>query len=342
MYVPPHARGSQLDGLDPGPYSCAHLLKLVLNLSDPMRPYSVVVPALAFMTLAGTPARGDAQAAPETGTPGDVGVLVMAHGGTPDWDRAIAASIEARSARVPTVVAFGMADRSTLSAAFDSLSALGVEHVAIVRLFISGASFLEQTRYFVGLSDVPPSFFIPSHGGHGGGDHAAPNTPIEHALTVATHDDGLMGSPEAAEILEGRALALSTDKANESVLLIAHGMGDEAENQAVIDAMRQVASSIGEDGFARVEVATLREDWPAARVEEEARIRAFVEAENAAGRRVIVLPYRLNGFGPYATVLEGLSYVAAEALLPHDAVARWIERKAAEISAREGWARPVS
>jgi sirohydrochlorin cobaltochelatase len=117
-------------------------------------------------------------------------------------------------------------------------------------------------------------------------------------------------------------------------------MGAEGENDAVMSAMRNALSGVAGHGFGNVEVATLREDWPQQRVQEEARIRGFVESESAAGRRVLVIPYRLNGFGPYATVLEGTSYAAGEAFVPHASITDWIAETAAHVACAQGWSQP--
>jgi hypothetical protein len=78
--------------------------------------------------------------------------------------------------------------------------------------------------------------------------------------------------------------------------------------------------------FRRVEVATLREDWPDKREAAERHVRAIVERAAADGGRAIVIPFRVHGFGPYADVLAGLDYVADEqGLIPHSEVGRWIE-----------------
>jgi len=75
----------------------------------------------------------------------------------------------------------------------------------------------------------------------------------------------------------------------------------------------------------------LREDWPDERAAAETGIRAWVEAAARAGERAIVVPFRLAGFGPYAQVLEGLSYTPTEGLLPHPLVSLWIEEEAARL-----------
>ena len=86
-----------------------------------------------------------------------------------------------------------------------------------------------------------------------------------------------------------------------------------------------------------MDVVTLREDWEEERVAAEHDIRRRVAAEASAGRQVIVLPFRLFGFGPYAEVLNGLEYRAGHGLLPHDAVAEWVLDTAARVTCAAGW-----
>ena len=53
---------------------------------------------------------------------------------------------------------------------------------------------------------------------------------------------------------------------------------------------------------------------------------------------MIVVPFRLFGFGPYRDVLEGLPYEAVEmGLLPHPNVGEWIKEEAADCFSRAGW-----
>jgi sirohydrochlorin ferrochelatase len=279
-------------------------------------------------------------AAPDTSSTGRpapqerVGVLVMAHGGNAEWNRTVAAAVAPLSERVPTALAYGMASPLTLQAALDSLDRSGATKIAVVRMFLSGDSFREQTEYYLGLSDDPPETFVLM--GEAAADPLA-RLPLNHASAVATHDRGLLVSPEAVAIMVERADALSLAPHNESVLIVAHGMGDEIENDRVLQAMRSVATRVDALGFSTVSVATLREDWKGARAQAEDEIRDFVERESGAGRRVIVLPMRLSGFGPYADVLAGLDYVAGSGLLPHELVAVWIENTAVDVTCAAGW-----
>ena len=258
----------------------------------------------------------------------------MAHGGSSQWNDAISDAVAPLAGRVPVAVAFGMAKRQTLAAALDSLRERGVERVAVVRLFLSGRSFLDQTRFYLGLSDTPPDPFLLM--GPDASDPVA-RSPIEHGLAIATHEDGVLTSRQATAVLAYRAKAMSADPSSESVLILAHGMGDEMENQQVADAMAPAAEILRGEGFAKVRVATLREDWAAERVEAEARIVGFVESQAVAGRDVLVVPARLFGFGPYHEVLAGHEYRAGEGLLPHRSIADWIGKSAARVACAAGW-----
>jgi hypothetical protein len=74
---------------------------------------------------------------------------------------------------------------------------------------------------------------------------------------------------------------------------------------------------------------TLREDWPEKRQAAEQRVRDFVSKAASEGRRAIVIPFRLSGFGPYAEVLKGLAYESdGQGLLPHANVTQWIANQA--------------
>jgi hypothetical protein len=193
-------------------------------------------------------------------------------------------------------------------------------------MFISGQSFLKETLFLLGLSDESPAPEL--------------NT-IGHGLIVATHDTGLMGSREAGVILTDRARAHSRGPDQESVLLVAHGMGDDGLNEAVVLAMETVAVGIRKNGFASVRAATLREDWPDRRAEAEKSIRDYVERQSEAGRQVIVVPMRLSGVGPVADVLAGLTFAPTKGLLPHPAISDWIRYTAREVICSAGWASQI-
>lgn len=266
-----------------------------------------------------------------------VGVLVMAHGGSSEWDAAVEAAVEPLRDEMPTSLAFGMANPATLASSLEELESRGVNRVAVVRVFLSGASFLHQTEYLLGLRPDAPRWFI---GHHGMMDHTP--DPIGHGVDIATHLPGLSDSPLVERILADRVKELGkTDRAR-SVLLIAHGMGDDQENDAVLERMRVAAAGgLSGQGLRRVEVAALREDWPEKRAIAERQIREFVDSESRRNVEVVVMPFRLFGMGPYPAVLDGLDYRATEGLVPHEHVTDWIRQTALEVACGQGWNTPL-
>lgn len=331
-----------------------------------LRP-SLLLAALAVLLAPG------AAAQPADDAPG---LLVMAHGGDPAWNASVEDALAPLRDRYPVSLAFGMADPASLGAGLGELADQGAERVAIVRLFLDGRSFLHQTEYFLGLREDPPAQFIlhgahgapaahgaaAAHGAGGHGDHAAAGhgsghgvapspraaadhgavatpRPVDHDLALALSLDGLMQADEVAEILAARAAGISETPAEESVLVLAHGTGDDVENARWIAAMERLTGDLRDGGYHAVRVETLREDWPEPRAAAERAIRSFVRAETEAGRRVLVVPFRLSGFGPYRAVLDGLDYTASEAgILPHAAVTAWVDREYRALLEREGWA----
>jgi len=287
---------------------------------------AVFLSVLSLILLAGCASNqpGPVATAAEP-TPSAAGVIVMAHGGDPGWNTAIEAAVEPIRAHYPTAVAFGMADRATLADAIGKLEERGVRHIAVVRLFVSGESFLDQTEYLLGLSDAPPAH--PMHHGTPGPDA---NTPIPHRARLVLSADGLAESSLIGQILANRVRDLSRDPARESVLLLAHGMGDDAANDRLLDNLGRRAVQVQAKGpYRTVRVEALREDWAEDREVAERRIRAFVERARADGGIAIVVPVRVSGFGPYARVLDGYVYRHdGRGLSPHPLLSDWIKEQA--------------
>lgn len=286
---------------------------------------------LAFAAAAALAAAAPAALAAEL----QVGVLVMAHGGGPIWNGEVEAMLAPLRTDYPLEIAFGMADPASLQDAVSRLEARGVNRIAVVRLFISGESWFERTQQILGLSPGAPPRPAPSaHPGHD--PHAGHNMDlwrIDTTSTFAMSTQGLAEAPEMGAVLVERARALSQDPGRESVLILGHGPEDDGENQRWLaridgraDAVRRALP------FRRVQVETLREDWPEKRADAEARIRAFVAEAGRDGGRAIVIPYRVAGFGPYVSVLKDLTYVSdGKGLIPSQGVERWVRRQIAEL-----------
>lgn len=263
----------------------------------------------------------------------DFGVLVMAHGGKPGWEHAVAGALAPLDREQPLEIAFGMADAASLQAAVERLEARGVERIGVVRLFVSGESWYQRTRQILDLEPGAPARPEHPHAGHHGG-HSMAFWRLDSDAHFAVSHIGLMDAPEMGQVLAARAQALATTPEAEDVLVLAHGPADDDEDARWKAQLDQRADSVRALGFRRVRVETLREDWPRKREAAEARVRAFVEQAGRDGGRAIVIPYRVQGFGPYAKVLAGLDYVYdGRGLVPHPAVAEWVRREAAALRA---------
>lgn len=283
-----------------------------------------------------------ARTPPSTPTPKpmrDFGVIVMAHGGSPEWNRGVEDTVAPLRDRYEIEIAFGMADAASLQEAVRKLEARHVRRIGVVRLFVSGESWLERTEQIFGLrpgAPPPDAHHAPAESQHAG---SQPATGAHHhsmaffrVATGASFElsrDGLADEPAMGRILADRAGALSVDPAREDILVLAHGPGDDAENARWLAKLDARASAIRDLArYRRVQVETLREDWPDKRAAAEQRIRAFVERATAEGGTAIVLPFRVQGFGPYGKVLEGLQYRSdGHGLIPHAEVGAWIERQ---------------
>ena len=284
---------------------------------------------------------------------GRAGILVMAHGGDTEWNAAVQKAVAPLRSDCPLEVAFGMAQPEPLQRSIAKLEKQGVTRIAVVRLFVSAASFRQQTEYLLGLSKAPPPVFI-QHSPHLHETAAHPASvqmlpgpsappPVRHRSALALSLQGLYDAEEMGAVIAERIIALSDPSHPESVLILAHGDGDDALDQQWIERLKHLAESYsGIRSFGEVAVETLREDWKDKRAEAERRIRRRVQRRNQLGDRVIVVPFRVHGFGPFGQVLRDLEYVSdGIGLLPHPAVTDWVRRQASDCFHRIGGKNPL-
>ncbi|MGH9456188.1 MAG: sirohydrochlorin chelatase [Thermoanaerobaculia bacterium] len=271
----------------------------------------------------------------------DYGILLLAHGGAERWNDSVAELARGIDADVPTEVAFGMAQRSAMQPAIDRLQARGVERIVAVPLFVSShSSVITSTEYLLGLRETAPpqleQFARMSHGhggGHGHGDeHAAaadPTSPVVASVPV-TMTKALDGHPIAAEILLSRVASLSSDPAEEVVIVVAHGPVSNEDNEKWLADIGSLAEHMrGAGTFHRIEYMTVRDDAPEPiRSQATVELRARVEKAAAEGKRVVIAPLLISYGGIERGIqkrLEGLEYaMPAEGLLPDERLATWV------------------
>ena len=275
-------------------------------------------------------------------SPQTTGVLLLAHGGSAQWNERVTAVASTVDALQPTEVAFGMASRASIVAAIDKLTARGVTEIVAVPLFVSShSSVITSTEYLLGLrKDAPPDLarfakmdhstpgaVAGDHAGHApGADPASPiTTTVPVRMTAAFNRHPLI-----AQIVADRAKSISTAPEREAVILVAHGPVPDDDNRKWLEDMAVLAHHIrGAAPFAVVEYMTVRDDaGPALREAATRELRERVAAQRAAGRRVLIVPHLLSFGGieqGIRTRLEGLDYtMSSQALMPDDRIVQWI------------------
>ncbi|HEY8550814.1 MAG TPA: CbiX/SirB N-terminal domain-containing protein [Vicinamibacterales bacterium] len=278
------------------------------------------------------------------------GVLLLAHGGKPEWNERVAALAKSLDAEQPVEVAFGMATRANIQAAANRLVERGATEIIAVPLFVSShSSVITSTEYLLGLRKDMPEDLLKfarmshGHGGHGAGGHGSAHgaaasadgtTPISVPVPVRM-TPALNRHPLVADILSTRARAISTDPAREAVILVAHGPVRDEENERWLADMRVLAEWVAASApFASVDALTVRDDAPKpVRDAASAELRALVEKRAGEGRRVLIVPLLMSFGGIEQGIrarLEGLDYtMAPQGLMPDDRIATWVREMVA-------------
>ncbi len=272
----------------------------------------------------------------------DPGILLLAHGGSAEWNGRVTELAQGVDKSKPTEVAFGMATRANIQGAVDRLVARGVTEIVAVPLFVSSwSSVITSTEYLLGLrAEAPAALAVyarmnhaqhgagasAGHEGHSAADGTSPVTsPVPIRMTPALNDH-----PIVADILASRARAISRNAAGEALVIVAHGPNEEEANSRWLADMASVAARIAEsEKFAEVDYLTLRDDAPQiVKDRATAELRAVVAKGVSAGRRVLIVPLLISFGGIERGLrerLEGLTYTMADApLMPDDRLEMWV------------------
>lgn len=262
-----------------------------------------------------------------------VGTIVVAHGGDSLWNAGVERA--AREARTggPVEVAFLMgpaAARTRFHDVVARLERLGVARIVVVPLLVSSHSgHYEQIRWLVG-EEVTLDEAMQHHLHMAGIERPVTRVPL--ILTPA-----LDASPEVARVLADRAATLAreagTDPRTRALLIVGHGPNSAEDYAAWMENLRPVADSVRAwSGFRDVRVELVRDDAPVrVRAEAVRRTREIIELQHlATGAEVLVVPLLVSkgsvSRDKVPSDIRGTaSRYGGEPLLPHPAIARWIE-----------------
>jgi sirohydrochlorin ferrochelatase len=166
------------------------------------------------------------------------------------------------------------------------------------------------------------------HGMHGMHGMAMGPSPRIRSSALLTTVGGLEAHPLFAKALLERARALSKQPSKETVILVAHGAGDETQNDHWLDLLGSLAASMKAQGgsdFKDIRVGTWREDWPELSKPWVAKIRAMVQEASQDGGKAIVIPARTNDQGQEKELLSGLTFELGTGFAPHPLFAEWVD-----------------
>jgi sirohydrochlorin ferrochelatase len=274
------------------------------------------------------------------------GVLLLAHGGKPEWNERVLEVARRVDDSRPTEVAFGMATRANIQAAIDKLTARGVTEIIAVPLFVSShSSVITSTEYLLGLrKDAPKDLAIfakmnhASHGAPAAADHSAhaghapapdPASPVTTTLPIRM-TAALNRHPLIGAIVADRAKSISQAPQKEAVIVVAHGPVPDEDNRRWLEDMGVLAQQTKDSApYASVDYMTVRDDaGPAMRDAATKELRDKVQAQLAQGRRVLIVPHLMSFGGIEQGVrkrLEGLDYtMTTQALMPDGRIAQWV------------------
>jgi len=262
-------------------------------------------------------------------------VLVLAHGGTAEWNALVEQSVTAIHSEIPVEVGF-LSHRNgpSVQEAYDSLVSGGATRIVAVSLMVSSHSgHMQEIEYFVGVRDELPGAHGQSVPGHSGAHKAM--TPIHGPAPIVGLGGGLDDHPLLGDVLLDRAKSLSTNPRNETVVMVAHGPNGEEDAAKWLSNLETAAQRVRtKGGFHEVEACLLRDDAP-----EEIRnaahdtLRASVEQASADGVAIVlpVLISRSSVLEQIPEILKGLDYAWSGApLLPDERIGKILLDRARE------------
>ncbi|HSA54854.1 MAG TPA: CbiX/SirB N-terminal domain-containing protein [Gemmatimonadaceae bacterium] len=277
------------------------------------------------------PAPAESQGRTAAGTGPDVGTIVVAHGGDEVWNGLVRETVQSLSVGGPVEVSFLMgpaAPTHRFQDAVARLEAQGVHRIVVVPLLVSSHSgHYEQIRYLAGLTDSLDRV-MRLHLHHGGIERPRTRVPI---MVTSALDD----APELARALAERAVARADSPREQALLLVGHGPNSAEDYADWMANLRVVSDSVRAwTEFADVRVELVREDAPPpVRAEAVRRTRELIELQHRITQRsVVVVPILISRGGiPRQRILADLAGLpivyGGEPVLPHAAIARWIESR---------------
>ena len=248
--------------------------------------------------------------------PSKVGVLILAHGVNGPGDQLLYESMKPLAQQYSTSIAYGMSMLTSdhISCAIQEIQREGVERIYVVPLSESPYNTLiRQWRYAFDLEDHYSYADISQ----------IKSDNIRFLAPINDHHF-------AREIIYDFAMQVSTNPSEETVILVAHGPIDPADNSKQLELMTNILEHVQRKGqFYDVIPSSLQDDAsPEVRADNVKRLRETIEINTANNRRVLIVTNLMSSDVIQARVkrdLNGLTYAFnANGLVEHPYFVDWI------------------
>lgn len=251
---------------------------------------------------------------------GDTGVLILAHGVGENSDRILKDAFLPIARKWPTAIGYGMAMMGSghLQSAVDDLRERGARRIILVDEGTTSQhnTLTRQWQYIFGLYPEPSYLAAPKIDAPG----------VKFLWTGHFNDHPLI-----TEMLYENARSVSTNPANEVLILVGHGPEDAADNVPDLKVLQAHVDRIkAKKEFADVRIINLQDDaiMPV-RESNVRRLRAWIQQATKSGKKVVVVAIAGASFGVQQhikTDLRGLEYTFAETgLSENPKFVQWVE-----------------
>ncbi|MBH5319023.1 cobalamin biosynthesis protein CbiX [Paenibacillus sp. GSMTC-2017] len=243
------------------------------------------------------------------------GILIISHGSREaEWVRLVDEAVHSIATKVEAKVVSAfleIVEGRLIQDGIDELERHGVTEIFVLPLFISSGS--------THVDEIGQAFGLP------------PVSDLEGDLgqfrfhAKITYGKPIDDDPEIAELLLSTISKLSEDPSKEALLLIGHGSKEPVFHDRWVLGLSKLVERLRELGnFANGDYAMLLPDQASAKL--------IAMQQELVGKTVIVVPLFLSkGYFTNHVIpsrLEGLTYkYNGEAMLPHPAIERWLERR---------------
>jgi hypothetical protein len=267
---------------------------------------------------------------------GGTGILVLSHGVGENSDRLMRGAFVPMAKKTPVAIGFGMAMMSSshLQSAVDDLRAAGVRRIILVDQGTTTRynSLTRHWQYIFGMYPEASYMDVPKI-----------NAPGVEFVWAGHFND----HPLITEMIYEGALSVSTNPANEVVIIVGHGPEEAADNVPDLKIIQAHADRIkAKKKFADVRITNLQDDAIVPVRESNVRkLRTMIKQATKAGHKVIVVPIAAASYGVQRNIktdLRGLQYTFAEkGLIENPKFMQWVDSVIKTAEARPA-AQPAS